>query len=348
MDAGRDTGGGWAGFVAIAVVIMTVLGGVLLSMADARQAVSVSLVTSTPTMLSLPQMPTASPTTEVVTYLPSPTWSVPTPYFSEVTPIQQPTAKPTLTQEPQPSSTPEVVLASCTPPSGWVPITVELGDTVSSLATRSQVSAEAAREANCLSTDLLYPGSVIYLPALPAQPAPDCGPPTDWLLYTVKRGDTLYSLATGRGVTVAEVLAANCLASASISAGVGLYLPPAVELPATEVASPTPGIAGPPGTVCLISSPADGSQVSGALTLLGSATTERFLFYKIEVSGPQTGENWASLLGQTVHTAVEGGVLGSANLGGWQPGEYLVRLVIVDTTSNEVGVCYLGLEVLGS
>jgi LysM repeat protein len=350
VEVDRDSGRGWSGFVLVTIVVVTVLGGVLLTMSDARQAVSVASATE---VLPAPTpTPTVAPTEGVVTVAlpspspsPSPSSLPPSPSTPAVTPTLKPTVEPTSTPEPQPSSTPAVVLESCTPPSGWVPYTVRLGDTLFSLSRQSGVSLDEVREANCLSSDVLYPGSVLYLRTVPVRPMPGCGPPMDWVLYTVQRGDTLYSLATRRGATVSEVLFANCLTSVSISAGLGLYLPPVSSVPGV-VASPTPATAGPAGTVCLITSPADGSQVSGAITLLGSATTEQFLFYKIEVSGPQTGGTWASLLGNVVYTPVTSGVLGTANLGGWEPGSYSVRLVVVDTTSNEVGACYLGLEVV--
>ncbi len=344
MEVDSDSGRGWSGLVLVAIVVVTVLGGVLLTLADARQTVSVASVTEA--LPSLALTPTPTPTKGVVTVsLPSPSPVPPSPSSLEVTPTPPPTVEPTMTPEPQPSSTPEVILESCTPPAGWVPYTVRLGDTLFSLSGQTGVSLDEVREANCLSSDVLYPGSVLYLPTVPVRPMPGCGPPMDWVLYTVQRGDTLYSLATRRGVTVSEVLFANCLTSVSISAGVGLYLPSVSPVPGSA-ASPTPTTGGPAGTVCLITSPADGSQVSGAITLVGSAATDKFLFYKIEVNGPQTGGSWASLLGNVVYTPVANGVLGTGNLGGWEPGSYSVRLVIVDTTSNEVAVCYLGLEIV--
>lgn len=349
MEVDRDSGRGWSGFALVAIVVVTVLGGVLLTLSDARQGVPVS--SATETLPSLTPTSTPAPTEGVVTIsLPSPSPLPPSPSSPDVTPTQgptaEPTAEPTMTPEPQPSATPEVILESCTPPAGWVPYTVRLGDTLFSLSRQSGVSLDEVREANCLSSDVLYPGSVLYLRTVPVQPMPGCGPPMDWVLYTVQRGDTLYSLATRRGATVSEVLFANCLTSVSISAGMGLYLPSGPSPAPSAVTSPTPAIAGPAGTVCLITSPAEGSQVSGAITLLGSAKTEQFLFYKIEVNGPQTGGAWASLLGDVVHEPVVNGTLGTANLGGWEPGSYSIRLVIVDTTSNEVAGCYLGLEVV--
>lgn len=109
----------------------------------------------------------------------------------------------------------------------------------------------------------------------------------------------------------------------------------------TPVPSPTPAISG----ACYISSPPDGSEIAGEVTFVGTATADQFLFYKLEAYGPQTAGVWASLLGDTVSTAVIDGVLGTANFAGWASGGYSIRLVIVDTTHNEVGGCYLTLTV---
>jgi len=109
----------------------------------------------------------------------------------------------------------------------------------------------------------------------------------------------------------------------------------------TPIPSPTPAISG----ACYISSPADGSEIAGEVTFVGAATADQFLFYKLEAYGPQTAGVWASLLGDTVSTPVVDGVLGTANFAGWASGGYSIRLVIVDTTHNEVGGCYVTLTV---
>lgn len=100
-----------------------------------------------------------------------------------------------------------------------------------------------------------------------------------------------------------------------------------------------------PGTVCVITSPTEGSEVSGEVVFLGTATTEQFLFFKLEAYGPQTNGVWASILGDTVPTPVVDGVLGSANFGGWIPGGYSIRVVIVDITSNEVASCLTNIRI---
>ena len=121
-------------------------------------------------------------------------------------------------------------------------------------------------------------------------------------------------------------------------------LPPATE---ESTISPSPPSVQPFDTLCTITSPTEGSEVSGTVTFMGSATTDQFLFYKLEAYGPETDGIWASLLDDVVRTPVVDGVLGSANLGGWASGGYSIRLVIVDTTSNEIAGCYLSISVAG-
>ncbi len=142
-------------------------------------------------------------------------------------------------------------------------------------------------------------------------------------------------------------------ATATISAtlAVPTETPALTELgtptPAEEETTPEPSPAAtqPPGTICIITDPPDGSQVEGEVTFVGTASTEQFLFFKLEAYGPQTGGVWASIVGDVVPAPVIGGVLGTANFGGWEPGGYSIRLVIVDITSNEVASCYISLTV---
>lgn len=117
-----------------------------------------------------------------------------------------------------------------------------------------------------------------------------------------------------------------------------------IETPGTPL-TPTVELAPPPTARCDISEPQDGSSVSAETAFLGTATAEDFAFYKIEVFGPETGQVWASLLGEIATVPVAQGVLGTANFSGWAPGGYSVRLVIVDTTSNEVATCYISVLV---
>lgn len=59
-----------------------------------------------------------------------------------------------------------------------------------------------------------------------------CTPRTDWITYTVVRGDTLFSIAQRANSSVSELTTANCLDDPTqISAGQRLYVPNTVSPP---------------------------------------------------------------------------------------------------------------------
>lgn len=147
-----------------------------------------------------------------------------------------PTASPTPSLPPPPTN--------CPPPAGWLPYVVQPGDTLASLAADYQSSSAELGQANCLLTSSLLPGVVVYLPpVLTPTPVP-CGPPTGWVVYLVRPGDTLYQLSQAYGVTVAELRQANCLTSSLIRTGQRLYVPPwATRTPSPTLSgTPTPTV----------------------------------------------------------------------------------------------------------
>lgn len=370
MDsAGPGFGTGWSGVLLVVVVIVTILGGTLLTLLDARQGEEVAAVTTEPTPLP---SATPSPEIQVIIPLPSPL-SSPTP---KQTPSPQPTERlvetraitimtatlgPTSTATPTATSTamaePTLIpgmVDRCVAPDGWTPYNVRPGDTLFSLSLEHGAGVEAIKIGNCMTTEVIVPGDVIYLPTAPLPTPRHCvGPPLDWILYIVQPGDTMYSLARTRGVTVFDVLLANCLESVYLYAGTPLYLPPTgpspipagTPLPGSTPVRPSP-VTLEPGAVCAITSPVDGAPVSGDVTFYGTANADDFVFFKLEALGPGTGGSWASLLGQVVYAPVHDGVLGTAGLALWQPGAYSVRLVVVDRTSNEVASCALNINIV--
>lgn len=108
----------------------------------------------------------------------------------------------------------------CPPPPGWSVITIGLGDTLNGLATQFELSIDELMRANCLQTQSLVAGSTLYVPQPVNTPAgdetPACGPPPDWILYTVEPNDTLFSLSSVLGVSVEDLQHANCLGSSTI------------------------------------------------------------------------------------------------------------------------------------
>jgi LysM repeat protein len=64
----------------------------------------------------------------------------------------------------------------CEPPQGWVRYTVQPGDTLQSLAQRTNTSVDVLVRANCLTSYDIRPGQPLWLPVYPAPPPPP--PPT--------------------------------------------------------------------------------------------------------------------------------------------------------------------------
>ncbi len=149
---------------------------------------------------------------------------------------------------------------TCAFPAGWLAYTIQAGDTVEDLAAASQISVDELVEANCLWSNGLPSGSVLYLPRpkltatpsitlyipsattiIQATTAP-CGAPYGWVRYVVRPGETLFQLSLRFGVSVYDLQTANCLAGSTyIQAGQVLYAPnvPAVWSTATLTPLPT-------------------------------------------------------------------------------------------------------------
>lgn len=156
-----------------------------------------------------------------------------------------PTAIP-VSDTPLPSVSPSITPTPfCTPPDGWMAITIQPGDTLTSLAQTYNTSVKKLKAANCLMTDDLIPGTLFYVPI----PEPtgtvltatvyQCGPPYGWVFYTVRSGDTLYSIAQMFGTTVYALQNANCMAGSTlIRAGQQLYVP--YHATSTPGLTPTP------------------------------------------------------------------------------------------------------------
>lgn len=221
-----------------------------------------------PSAESVAQDPTVTPFLPTFTPQPSPTITA-----TEVEPTRTPTEEPTASPTPVPTATPTrtptptpttppSAPARCTPPSGWISYTVRRGDTFTALARRASVTTSTLMEGNCLSTSRLQPGDRIYVPAsfsVEPVPAPTlCGAPSDWVAYTVRPDDTLYSLARRYDVEVTAIQRANCLASYAIHVGQVLRVPPAASAPhptgypAPVLLSPEDGARFPGGTEVVI------------------------------------------------------------------------------------------------
>jgi LysM repeat protein len=120
-------------------------------------------------------------------------------------------------------------------PEGWVAHTVLPGDNLTFLATRGGTTVNQIAEVNCLGSEIIVIGTQLYVPADSLRtdiPLLQCGSdiPEGWTLYEVQAGDTLSTLAQRSNVSLADVMAVNCIDSDSsntIVIGSKIYLPSA-------------------------------------------------------------------------------------------------------------------------
>ena len=165
----------------------------------------------------------------------------------------------------------------------------------------------------------------------------------------VQRGDTLSYLSQRFGLTVAELAEANCIEDPNnLTAGQLLFVPPGSNV--TPPAPATPAVALPtrlPGDypsfncdnlAATISQPLAGTVLRGAFAVYGTATHPDFQFYRLQVSGSGTSDaDFATL---QVYTAqVYNGQLGTVNASAFAPGDYWLRLTVVDITGNYLPQC---------
>ena len=168
------------------VVILTVIAAIFLAMQSQPSdeeatpisqqsppaiATTTTPATATPTFTSIPPPPSDTPTTTL-----EPPTPVPPPTSTD-TPVALP---PTFTATPvvivvtstplPPTPTPPPASGCPTTPPNWVEYVVQTGDTLNSLAGRTNVSVFDLQQANCLTSFTIQAGQRLYLPFTPPPP----------------------------------------------------------------------------------------------------------------------------------------------------------------------------------
>ena len=97
--------------------------------------------------------------------------------------------------------------------------TVKKGDTLYGISNQFGVSVTELAKINNVKAETLQIGQVLIIPT-------DSGTnPNNMFMYTVKKGDTLYSIARKYSTTVNEIIKLNNLKSTSLSIGQVLRIP---------------------------------------------------------------------------------------------------------------------------
>ena len=107
--------------------------------------------------------------------------------------------------------------------------TVKKGDTLYSIATKNNTTVDLIKELNNLNTNTLSIGQILKLPSTEIIEIPET------ITYTVKKGDTLYSIAKTYDTTVDAIKELNNLTSNTLSINTTLQIPTSktIETPTT-------------------------------------------------------------------------------------------------------------------
>lgn len=100
---------------------------------------------------------------------------------------------------------------------------VKSGDSLWSIAKKYGVTVDELKSANNLTSNLLNVGQRLKIPSAVEEET------TEYTNYTVKSGDTLYSIAKQYDLTMQELISFNNLSSTLLSIGQILRIPVAVE-----------------------------------------------------------------------------------------------------------------------
>ena len=101
--------------------------------------------------------------------------------------------------------------------------TVKAGDTLYSIANRYGISVDDLKNYNNLNSNILSIGQELFIPTK----TEDIIPPieTDSIVYIVKQGDTLYSIARFYNVPVEDIISENNLSGTILKLGQNLIIP---------------------------------------------------------------------------------------------------------------------------
>jgi LysM repeat protein len=130
-------------------------------------------------------------------------------------------------------------------------------------------------------------------PGEPTATDVNCGPPDDWVPYTVKSGETLENLANRYRTTTADIQRANCLGGSNVVVtgqsifvpNVATITPTNTKVAPTKTTTPTPRITTVP-TPTKTSIPSNSNAVFSNATGPSGTLSQCSNFYSVNVSDP--------------------------------------------------------------
>ncbi len=271
----------------------------------------------------------------------------PTQRPTQPVPTLTPTERPTVTETPRPSNTPtERPTLTATPrPTNT--------NTPTRTPRPTQTFTPTATEIKATLTFTPYPTLTPSITPFGGErtntPVPSgCTVPQGWISYTIQPGDTLFALSLRFKLPQATLAEANCLNNAAnITAGQILFIPPGSNVTPSAPSGNVPAGNAPSGNyssfdcgnpAATISSPVAGTVLRGTVAIFGTATHPDFQFYRLQVSGGGTGDGDFATL-DVFNTQVSNGQLGTLNTAAFVPGDYWLRLTVVDNTGNYLPQC---------
>ena len=105
---------------------------------------------------------------------------------------------------------------------------VKRGDSLYSIANKLGVSVESLKNANGISGNLITIGQVLNIPSSSDKT------PGDYVVYTVKRGDSLWNIANSYNVSVNDIVDYNNLGTTLLQVGQQLLIPTGVDMPTED------------------------------------------------------------------------------------------------------------------
>ncbi|HYO89347.1 MAG TPA: LysM peptidoglycan-binding domain-containing protein [Candidatus Limnocylindrales bacterium] len=204
---------------------------------------------------------------------------------------------------------------------------VQPGETLDAIATVYGLSANDLSTVNQLDSPALYVGQALAIATAPtAEPAPavvaavPAEASTSTVIHSVARGETLFRIAMGYGVSVNSIVQANGLANPELIYAGQMLVIPGVEAPQLTTSLPAPVSAFTVTPLSLLEGRSGRYEVR---TTTPATVTGSFLNQVLQFAADADG---------LVHTALIGVPVGT------EPGIYPVNVIVTDTAGVQAPV----------